>query len=208
MIKEVNNYVRIRNIRYATDHDVSYQDERYFNLYYEVEGIGDIGELEGVYTKGYKLREFVKVGDKILVQWYAISAAYERGSDKHGNYFIEYRDIIAVEREVGYVPINDNVFVEMDSTSRTSVGKVVGVSTDIDYYIGYDGEEYSPTRIPLDSYVLANAIDMREVEHLFLQKMSKKIYSIQSKDILLISDSPITVDREYSEQSHSYVFKG
>ena len=98
MIKEVNNFVRIRGIRYVDGRDVSYNEVKNFKLRYIVEGIGNIDKVGGFYAEYAKMRSQVEVGEEVLLRWYGVSEAYERGADRYGNYYVRYEDIVCVNR--------------------------------------------------------------------------------------------------------------
>lgn len=191
MDKLVNNWVRISGIDYIDGVDVSYQDEKYFNLYYTVLGLGAIGNIDCTYADHYRLKETVEVGEKVLLRWYAVSEAYERGPDKQGYYHVQYGDIVGVEREGELVPVNGNIFISSDSEVVTGSGKVISVSSDVDYYIGYDGEKFGVSDVEVGDYVMGNFRDMREVEHLSNQQLNDKVFAVEDKDILMISDKEV-----------------
>jgi len=190
----VNNLVRIRGISYALEGDVSYQQEKYFNLYYRVEGrvegISEVDRVDCGFAEYAVMKEVVGVGEEILLRWYAVEAAYSDGADVDGYYYVNYEDVVAVKREK-WIPVNDNIFVESDDVAVSRSGRVVAVANDVDYYVGYDGERFSPTDVSVGDYVSARANDMREVEHLMLQKMKKKLFVVQSKDLLTITDKEV-----------------
>lgn len=190
MDKMVNNMVRIEGIGYATDYDVSYQDEKYFNLYYDVIGIGDISDVDCTFAEYSVMGDLVQLGERVLLRWYAVSEAYERGSDRDGFYYVRYEDIVAVQRD-GWKPVNDHIFVSSDNMAVTGSGKVIAVANDVIEYVGYDGDVFAPTKVNVGDYVVGRPSDMREIEHLFIQKMNTKVFAIQSKDLLMISEKEV-----------------
>jgi co-chaperonin GroES (HSP10) len=187
----LNNLVAVKGISHDDSMmDVSYDEQKHFNLYYTVVGIGKIGRMEIELAAWYEVEQQVKVGDRILVRWYDVEEAYKR-KDSDGVFLLHYSGIVAIERDGKLIPVNDNVLFEADEVSHTTIGQVTSIGDDIINYMSYEGNLFKPTKVEVGDWIQTERFTGREIEHLFHQKNDRKLFAVQAKDILVISKSKI-----------------
>ena len=205
-----NNYVAVSGLGYGTDYDQSYNEQYRLDLWVRVEAIGEIGRVDAMYAEYYEVDNKVEVGDEVLLRWYdAIDAIdSERIIEDNGvfYYLVDYSGIVAIRRGDEIIPVNDMVLyegkdvigMEDNITSLSPSGRVYAVSNDIKYYKSYPdsnmaGETFKSFDIDVGDYIYVWARQGLEIEHSFLQRLGKKLYAVQKKDIWLKANKPISV---------------
>lgn len=154
--------VLVEGIGVREDIDTSYNERKHLHIKGIVKALPDnIGEMAMLHVEGYGVKNQIEVGDEVMIQWYGVS----EGIPFEDCTLVDYSTIICIVKD-RLIPVNGYVL--------HAEGKVVAVSSDLEYFRTIDGESIKPDYPEVGDFIWTKF--STQLEHFFYQEQKEKIY--------------------------------